>query len=85
MTCGACQVREVAKEFTGGNVAFEWAPGAFLAMQQAAEVYLVDLFADAYVQACVRRIQTRARPDGSAVTQPTPPPLVCRWLNGPCA
>ena len=77
VTCVACQVREVAKESTGGNVAFEWAPGAFLALQQAAEAYLVDLFADAYVQArvqdpdtCAARWQRRHTAHSAAVGLP---------------
>ena len=66
----------MAKEFTGGNVAFEWAPGAFLAMQQAAEAYLVDLFADAYVPARVQDPDTCAARRHTALSAAVGLPLV---------
>jgi histone H3/H4 len=39
----------VAKEYTCGEVKFEWTPEAFRAMQEGAEAYLVEIFQDAYV------------------------------------
>ncbi|XP_060545063.1 histone H3-like centromeric protein A [Pantherophis guttatus] len=50
-------VRSVCLEYTRG-VEVTWEPKALLALQTAAEVFLIDLLADAYQCACVSKRNT---------------------------
>jgi histone H3/H4 len=46
------QVKEICDIFARNNVTYRWQKEALMALQEAAEAYLVRLFEDAYVFIC---------------------------------